>query len=98
VHEIRLKTDRRTQLVDITQKLEQGGEAAHSEVVKAQIQLIQREQDHAGIDVGSPLLLEKLCHLGDRSLPVTAPPHQGRGVVQTMSLGRAQIEYQNLLR
>jgi outer membrane protein TolC len=33
------------QLVDITQKLEQGGEAAHSEVVKAQIQLIQRERD-----------------------------------------------------
>jgi hypothetical protein len=33
------------QLVDITQKQELGGEAAHSDVVKAQIQLIQRERD-----------------------------------------------------
>jgi outer membrane protein TolC len=33
------------QFVDITQKQEQGGEAAHSDVVKARIQLIQRERD-----------------------------------------------------
>lgn len=32
-------------LVDITQKLEAGGEAAHADVVKAQIQLEQRQRD-----------------------------------------------------
>ncbi len=31
--------------LDITQKLEQGGEAAHSDVIKAQIQLEQRQRD-----------------------------------------------------
>ena len=33
------------QFLDITRKLEAGGEAAHSDVVKAQIQLQQRERD-----------------------------------------------------
>jgi outer membrane protein TolC len=33
------------QFLDITQKLEQGGEAAHVDVVKAQIQLQQRQRD-----------------------------------------------------
>jgi outer membrane protein TolC len=33
------------QFVDITRKLEAGGEAAHSDVVKAEIQLRQRERD-----------------------------------------------------
>jgi len=33
------------QFLDITQKQEQGGEAAHSDVVKAQIQTAQRERD-----------------------------------------------------
>lgn len=33
------------QFLDITQKQEQGGEAAHSDVVKAQIQLEQRQRD-----------------------------------------------------
>ena len=33
------------QLLDITQKLEHGGEAAHADVVKADIQVVQRERD-----------------------------------------------------
>ncbi len=38
-------------LVDITQKLEQGGEAAHADVIKAQIDLRQRERDLAEAQV-----------------------------------------------
>ncbi len=34
-----------SQFLDITQKLEQGGEAAHADVVKAQIQVEQRQRD-----------------------------------------------------
>src|SRR5215472_227361 len=33
------------QFLDITQKQERGGEAAHSDVVKASIQVVQRERD-----------------------------------------------------
>src|ERR1017187_6052047 len=33
------------QFVDITQKLEAGGEAAHSDVIKAQLTLVQRQRD-----------------------------------------------------
>ena len=36
------------QFVDITQKQEQGGEVAHSDVVKAQIQLEQRQRPCVG--------------------------------------------------
>src|ERR1035441_2504259 len=41
------------QFVDITQKLEAGGEAAHSDVIKAQLTLVQRPK---GIDVLGPVL------------------------------------------
>ena len=40
------------QFFDITQKQEQGGEAAHSDVVKAQIQLEQRQRDAQEADLG----------------------------------------------
>lgn len=39
------------QFFDITQKQEQGGEAAHSDVVKAQIQLEQRQRDAQEADL-----------------------------------------------
>jgi outer membrane protein TolC len=40
------------QFADITQKQEQGGEVAHSDVVKAQIQLAQRQRDTQEAQVG----------------------------------------------
>jgi len=39
------------QLVDITQRQEQGGEVAHSDVVKAQIQFAQRQRDAQDADL-----------------------------------------------
>jgi outer membrane protein TolC len=45
VDNARLSLDEAQQFLDITQKLERGGEAAHVDVIKAQLQVQQRERE-----------------------------------------------------
>jgi len=82
------------QFADITRKLESGGEAAHSDVVKAEIQLAQRERDtqdaqlaeeRSRIGFGVLLFSDYTQQFSVEDNLLTAPPLPGRGDVQAMA-------------
>lgn len=82
------------QLVDITQKQEAGGEAAHADVIKAQIQLEQRRRDLQDAALGTdkarialavlifPTFGESYTVVDDLA---TAPPLPGYAEVQALA-------------
>ncbi len=82
------------QLVDITQKQEAGGEAAHADVIKAQIQLEQRRRDLQDAALGTdkarialavlifPTFGESYAVVDDLA---TAPPLPGYAEVQALA-------------
>ena len=71
------------QFLDITQKQESGGEVAHSDVVKAQIQVAQRQRDAQDAELAVAQEPARRCRCS--SSPTSATPSPSSTICRTLA-------------